>query len=222
VCYLPASESYLCEGVLSGASPRCQTPSKIRLMCTSPRVPTRNGFTLIELLIVIVIVAIISGMAIPRMSTSRYQADAAMRTVQAALQQAQRAAIQQQTDIIVSFDTVQGRIRLVYDNNNNRAIDPGEEVRWRPIEEGSRFYGPPKRIDGTTGAAVSGSNLATLEGYPTVYYHRNGAASGTFEVYLRSHSDTDADFRAVAVTQPTGRVELYRMTYKREWKRGSL
>jgi prepilin-type N-terminal cleavage/methylation domain-containing protein len=185
---------------------------------------SRTGFTLIELLMVIVLISILSGMAIPRMSTSRFRADAAMRSVQLVLQQAQRAAIQQQTDIIVSFDTVQGRIRVVYDKNNNRAIDAGEEVRWKSLEEGNKFTAPPKRINGSTGVAIVGPNVSTFgDGLPTVYYRRDGAVSSDFEVYMRpSTSSTVADFRGISVTQATGRVELYRLTEKQQWQRGSL
>lgn len=186
------------------------------------RPSARFGFTLFEVLVVLVIIAIVAGMAIPKMSTSGFRADASMRTVQAVLQQAQRSAIQRQSDIMVSFDLAGGRVRVVYDANNNHAIDGGEQVNWKPLEEGSLFATPPSAIRGTVASPVAGDNLAVSgEGYPTVYYRRNGSASSTFTVYLRSATDRLTDFRALNVTQATGRVELFRLSGNNKWSRGS-
>ena len=50
----------------------------------------RRGFTLLELIVVLIMVGIIAGMAVPRMNYEKYRADAAMRTVRTVLQGAQR------------------------------------------------------------------------------------------------------------------------------------
>jgi prepilin-type N-terminal cleavage/methylation domain-containing protein len=182
----------------------------------------RSGFTLIELLIVVVLIAIVTSMALPRIDTARFRADASMRAVQAVLQQAERSAVQRQTDVVVSFDIVNQRVRILYDANNDHAISDGEEFHWVYLEEGSHFATPTSGVNGSVGVPVYGPNMATSgEGYPTVSYRRDGASSTSFEVYLRSSSNTDDDFRALLVAQATGRVSLYHYG-NNAWHPGSL
>lgn len=181
----------------------------------------RVGFTLIEMMIVVTLIGIVSAIAIPRIRASGYKADAGMRTVQGALQQAQRSAIVRQTDVMVSFDTLGGRIRTVFDVNNNHVYDAGEELHWRPLEDGDRFGTPPKGVQLTAGAAVAGNSLSSRDGFPTVYYHRDGAVSSELEVYVRSSSPDSRDFRALHVRQATGRVQLYRYD-STTWKGAGL
>ena len=170
----------------------------------------REAFTLIELLIVVTIVGILAALALPRIRAAQFDADTGMHTVQIALQQAQRFAILRQTDVMVSFDTAGKRVRIVYDINNNHQYDPGEVMKWAPLDDGTRFVVPPSGVQMAGGASVVGSSLASRDNYPTVYYHRDGALSSELELYLTSHRADLTDERAIHVRQATGRVQLYR------------
>lgn len=174
------------------------------------RQSARSGVTLIELMIVISVMAIMSAIALPRLNVSGYRADAAMTTLQTVLQQAQRSAIVRQADVMVSFDTAGGRVRVVVDTNGNHSYDVGEDVRWHPLEEGARFATPPSGVQTAGGAPVVGSAIVTRDGYPTVFYHRDGAVSSELELFLRSARPDLGDFRALHVRQATGRVREYR------------
>jgi prepilin-type N-terminal cleavage/methylation domain-containing protein len=170
----------------------------------------RAGFTLIEMLIVITIIGIMAALALPRLRAASYDADAGMRTVQSALQQAQRIAIVRQTDVMVSFDTAGKRLRIVYDVNDNHQLDAGEEVHWKSLEPGDRFVTPPSGVQLSGAAAIVGNALATRNSYPTVYYHRDGALSSEIELYMSSYRPDLSDIRALHVRQATGRVQEYR------------
>jgi prepilin-type N-terminal cleavage/methylation domain-containing protein len=170
----------------------------------------RAGFTLIEMLIVVSVMGIIAAMALPRLRSAQFDADAGMRTIQAALQQAQRIAIVRQADVMVSFDTANARVRIVYDANNNHQLDAGEEVHWKPLEPGDRFVIPPAGVQMAAAASVVGTSLASRDNFPTVYYHRDGAVSSELELYISSNRINKSDVRAVHVRQATGRVQAYR------------
>lgn len=174
------------------------------------RQSVRAGVTLIELMIVISVMAIMGAIALPRLRIAGYRADAAMVSLQTVLQQAQRSAIVRQTDVMVSFDTAAGRVRVVVDANGNRAYDAGEDVRWHPLEEGARFATPPSGVQTAGGAPVTGSAIVSRDGYPTVFYHRDGAASSEVELFVRSARPGLGDFRALHVRQATGRIREYR------------
>lgn len=172
----------------------------------------RHGFTLLEIMIVIVLIAILGAMAIPRIHTASYKADEGAHVVQAVMQQGQRSAVQRQSNVVVSIDTVKNRVRTWNDVNNNFVVDTNESVRWRSLEEGNRFAKAPKGVNGGTPSSpiVSSNVKQSPDGYPSVIFRRDGAASGNVEVYLRSESTDTNDYRAIVVTQATGRVDMYR------------
>ena len=170
----------------------------------------RAGFTLIETLIVVTMIGILAAFAMPRLRAAAFDADTGMRTVQSALQQAQRSAIVRQTEVMVSFDTANTRIRIVYDVNNNHQYDPGEEVHWRPLEPTTRFAIPASGVQMLPIASVVGNALATRDNFPTIFFHRDGAVSSEVELYITSKRAAPDDMRALHMRQATGRVQVYR------------
>ena len=171
----------------------------------------RGGVTLLEILTVLVIVGVVAAFGLPRVDYSRFRADAAARVVRGALQQAQRNAIQRQHDVLVSFDLAQNRVRIVEDLNNDGIVGQGERVTWRPLEDGARFATPPVTIGGTRStSAIVGPRVRTVDGMPSITFHGNGSASSDVDVYVTTSRSAETDFRAVRVTQSTGRADWYR------------
>jgi prepilin-type N-terminal cleavage/methylation domain-containing protein len=178
------------------------------------------GFTLFELLVVLSVISILAAIALPKINLHQFRIDAGVRTVQGALMQAERYAVQRQHDMVVSFDVNGKRVITIDDQNNNGAADAGEKVISRPLEDGVRFLTPPTAIPGGTVAAIAGSKVKVLaNGYPSVIFHRDGAVSSDLQVYITSTRPDAKDFRALNVTQSTGHVDYYSNSTG-TWKRG--
>lgn len=176
----------------------------------------RKGFTLAEIMVVVVISGLMIVMAIPRIDTTKFKADAIATIVRTTLQTAQRQAITRQHDMVVSFDTTGERIRTFWDSNNDGSIATGsnaERVTWRGLDVGILFTDPAvKGVSGTTiSSPVSGAAIGTLTGYPTITFHRDGSASTDAEIYIKVAAHGPPWYRAVTVTQSTGRIEWYRL-----------
>lgn len=172
----------------------------------------RRGFTIIELLMVIALISIVSAFALPRLSLARYRADAAGRLVRTLMQTQQRNAITRQSNVIVSFDLVGNRIRMVQDYNNNDTLNVGDWVQYRHLEEGAHFVVPTwPGVNGTTlTAAVSGPALRTVSGLDGITFRRDGSASSDLEVYVAMRDAVKTEYRAVTVVASTGKTNMYK------------
>ena len=172
----------------------------------------RRGFTLLELVVVLIMVSVIAGMAVPRLNYEKYRADAAMRTVRTILQGAERNAIMRQTNVVVAFDVANSELHIIEDANNNCVYDSGERKTLRPLEEGSMLAPTSSGYSGSSAPAVGGNNLCSILGFPAIQFLRDGAASSDHEIYVTSSRGTTTDFRLVKVAMATGRADAYRYT----------
>jgi prepilin-type N-terminal cleavage/methylation domain-containing protein len=176
------------------------------------RAARRGGFTIIELLMVVAIISLVAAWALPKFSIARYRADAAGRLVRAQLQTAQRNAITRQSNVIVSFDLTNNRVRVVQDYNNNDTLNTGDRIEYRHLEEGARFVTPTwTGVGGTTpSAAISGSGMTTVSSMISVIFRRDGSASSDVEAYVTTRDAVREEFRAVTVTASTGKTDLWK------------
>lgn len=181
---------------------------------------SRRGFTMAETMIVLVVSGIMLTLALPKVDASKYKADAVAQIVRTTLQNAGRASITRQHDMIVSFDTTGERIRVAYDANNDGIINPGERVTYRGLDVGILFADPT--VNGVSGSAihapVSGAAVTRVTGYPTVTFHRDGSVSSDAEIYVSIAARGPKVYRAIVLTQATGRVDWYRLnTASNKW-----
>jgi prepilin-type N-terminal cleavage/methylation domain-containing protein len=182
----------------------------------------RAGYTLIELVTAMALMLIITAFAIPKVASTRFQMDANARLIRSVLQVAERLSVTRQYDVIVSFDLSRGMMRTVEDMDNDGQMGSAERASWRALEDGGRFGVPSSGVGGGgVGAAVVGGNLRTVDGMPSVIFHRNGAASSDVQIYLTSRVGAASDFRAVTVMQSTGRTEWFRRNGS-VWKEAGL
>jgi prepilin-type N-terminal cleavage/methylation domain-containing protein len=177
------------------------------------RTPSRRGFTLAEIMVVVVITGMMVALAIPRVDTTKWRADAIATIVRTTLQYAQRQAITRQHDMVVSFDTSGQRIRTFWDADNSGTITGTERVTWRGLDVGVLFTDPA--VNGISGThitiPVSGAQIATLTGFPTLTFHRDGSVSTDAEIYIKVAAHGPPWYRAIRLTQATGRVDWYRL-----------
>jgi len=173
----------------------------------------RRGFTLAEVMVVLVIAGMMIALAIPRVDTTKWRADAIATIVRTTLQYAQRQAITRQHDMVVSFDTTGERIRTFWDGNNSGTLNSTERVTWRGLDVGVLFTDPTVQgLSGTTiTLPVTGSQIRTLTGYPTVTFHRDGSVSTDAEIYIKVAAHGPPWYRAIRLTQATGRVDWFRL-----------
>ena len=173
----------------------------------------RAGFSMVEIIIVLVMMAVIAAMAIPKLNLSQFRADAAAQQVRSVFQTAQRTSLTRQFDVIVSVDTAQFGLRIAEDLNNDGTIQVSEWKFWRPTGEGNKFAIPPKGLNASTvTSSVIGAQLKIIDGMKSVIFHRDGSTSTDAEIYVQSEYKGRTDYRAISVTRATGRTELYRLS----------
>lgn len=182
-----------------------------------------SAFTLAELMIVVAISGMMIALAIPRIDTTKYKADAVAQIIRTTLQNASRTAVTRQHDMIVSFDTVGERIRLHWDANNDGLVTagpPAERVTYRGLDNGILFTDPS--VNGVSGTAIhspiTGSAVVSVAGMPTITFHRDGSVSSDAEIYVSIAARGPKWYRALVLTQATGRVDWYRLnTSTNKW-----
>lgn len=173
------------------------------------------------MLVAIAIMAVISAIAIPRINTQAFKQDSAARVARTALQIAGRLAVAKQFDVVVSFDLSNHQIRILEDRDNDGAADAGERVQWKVLEDGAIFETPTVALSGTATGPVTGSNLTTVDGMPSIIFRRNGAASSDLTLYIGAGRGKDKDMRAVTVLQSTGRASWFKYAAS-GWKEAGL
>jgi prepilin-type N-terminal cleavage/methylation domain-containing protein len=172
--------------------------------------PSRAGFSLAEIMIVIVVIGTLTALGMPRLDFEKYRVDAAVQNLRTVLSSAQRTALMRQYDVLVSIDTIHGALKWAEDANNDGVIQSTEHVRSFPMADNIVFFAPPVGVDGVSAASVGGSTLGTVNSLPTITFHRDGAATSDLTLYVASPANPARSYRAVRLTQSTGRTDWYR------------
>ena len=181
------------------------------------------GFTLVEVLVVVTIIGILAGLAMPAIDVTRFKVESGLQSVGSTLQAAQRESVGRQHNVVVSFDVVQNSVIVHFDANNDGIQNNGERVRFWPIDDALVFSrGPaPARVFG----AGPVSFPVGPTGLPTVTFRRSGSASAAGGLYVTSRqavaglAKRQNDTRAVEIVRATGRTEWFRYSGG-QWRRG--
>lgn len=175
------------------------------------------GFTLVEMLIVVVLIAITSAIALPKINVSRIRSKAAITTLGTTMLALQRDAIAKQHNVLVLIDSANASLRVVYDSTNDlritagermRAVDLGEEIVFgRPAGVAARPFGV---------AAVNFVQQEATTNLPMIILYRNGSASEAGGLYL---STIKAMAGQSGHQGETWSMEMVRATGRAEWMR---
>ena len=90
----------------------------------------QSGFTLIEMMIIIAIMAIFAGIAVPNFLSylPKHRLNGAARQVMGDLMAARMKAVSQNCDVRVAFVAYDAEYKIWTDSDNDGAIDSGEEI----------------------------------------------------------------------------------------------
>lgn len=191
-------------------------------MSTTPLLRSTRGVSLAELLAVVAIVGLTTAIVAPKIDLPHFGIEAAMRGIGTTLMAAQRDAVASQHDVIVSFDSAAGVLRIHWDADNDGTEDAGERVRILGVGDGVTF-GRPSGV-AARGFGTAPINFAVVNGRPAVIFRRNGSASESGGLYLtslralRPGANRLDDTRAIEFERATGRAEWFR--YRGSWARG--
>jgi prepilin-type N-terminal cleavage/methylation domain-containing protein len=190
----------------------------------------RRAYTLIEMLIVITMIAIITATTMPQVDYTAWRQDAAARAVRGAMMQAQAYAVNSQHNVFVLPDMVgMDKIYVVYDYNDNLTLDAGEHWITVPLQDGAIIAQPPTFLPGgapsgglyvpASTPAISLSVPASMTSSTVGWVFRpDGAVTASAQIYIGSKRGLAKDFRAISVTQATGRSDWYKLVNGTMWE----
>jgi prepilin-type N-terminal cleavage/methylation domain-containing protein len=170
------------------------------------------AFSLVELLIAMTLIAIVTTIAFPHIDMARLRVDGQGQAVRNVLMMAQRLAVTRGYDVVVSFDTAAGLLRVQEDPDADLVKDANERVTATKIEgdvvlqRGSAPVLSAGRTQGVNFTARAG-------GFPALVFHRDGSASEAGVFYLTTVRSLtgghQTDARAFEIARATGRVQAY-------------
>jgi Tfp pilus assembly protein FimT len=187
----------------------------------------QTGFSMLEVMLFITLAGILMALVVARVDVNRMQANSTVQMLSTTMVAAQREAITKQHDVILTFDQLNRRMRVLWDVNSNGTADPGEHTRMVNLDTRITFGlgGAPARAFGVQPINFS----KTVGGLPALIFHRNGSASGVGGFYITTTRAIAAaakgslkyadDTRAVEIVRATGRSEWFRYSSP-NWIRG--
>jgi Tfp pilus assembly protein FimT len=208
-------------------SRRASSGAMVPLTGGSPAVSHTAKFSMLEVMLAITLAGILMALVIARVDVNQMQANSTVQMLTATMVASQREAITRQHDMILTFDQLNRRVRVIWDLNSSGTADPGEHTRMVNLDSRITFGlgGVPARAFGIQPINFN----KTTGGLPALIFHRNGSASGVGGFYITTTRAIAAaakgsltyadDTRAIEIVRATGRSESFRYSSP-NWIRG--
>lgn len=200
---------------------------------------SQAGFSFVELILVVVIIAVLAAIALPRMwSRSKYAAEDQAKTLIDIFDEARQKALNQRKTFRVEINKTKNELRLIDEGDDATVATDDKILKKSKLNVQVTIGAPPSNVTGapTTTSPVSVPTYATST-YPlssgdekiTLRFKRNGQVvdTGTDNIgtgsqpagakiflYSKSSSGGAPDvIRAVTVLETTGDTSLYKCTF---------
>ncbi len=167
----------------------------------------RRGQSFLGLLLVLLVLALLTAYAAPKVNLTRYRSDAMARRATLVVAAAARVALYQRVRVVVRVDSAGKRLSTLIDRNGNGRRDAGEPETWTALDADTEIVDPPRSLPGP----AASTNL--------VVFRQSAGAAGDFVLYLTSDSAAPSAWRAVHVGRRSALVTLWRFDGTR-WSRG--
>ena len=170
-----------------------------------------DGFSLIELLVIMIMIAVVLGIAVPNFTAwvGRHKMNAAAQEVYFDLQLARASAIKNNNNVVVTFNGGNHTYSIHNDIDNDGNQDAGENVKNVGLKNQVQFGYNPGITD------MDGNNVTSaifFGGSSVVIFNARGESDRSGSLYLINPEDLgkrDDQMRAISIIQATGAVDLY-------------
>jgi prepilin-type N-terminal cleavage/methylation domain-containing protein len=199
-----------------------RSPSRAAFPLTgyAPASSYTAGFSMLEVMLAITLAGILLAIVIVRVDVNRMQANSTVQMLSTTMVASQREAITKQHDVILTFDQLNRRVRVIWDLNSSGTADPGDHIRMVNLDTRITFGlgGAPARAFGLQPINFN----KTIGGLPALIFHRNGSASGVGGFYITTNrAIAEAAKGSLKYADDTRAIEIVRATGRSEWFRHS-
>lgn len=161
------------------------------------------GATLLELLAAATVFGLFLTMTAPRVLPTTSAVDGGAQVVLNGLLRAQRLAVTEQRNVIVTFDLAERRLVIHLDANHDGEQGPDEPVSSLELSEGVEFGAGLARPRPHDAPPVSFGRDS--QDPPRVTFRRNGSVAEAGAVYLWVPGSGADEVRLVTVSRASGR-----------------
>jgi prepilin-type N-terminal cleavage/methylation domain-containing protein len=185
----------------------------LRLMKNSKQIylnRAKNGFSLIELIIVMAIISILVGFALPQVAASKraLRWEGISREITSQLRYARQQAIAQEKSFIVEYNDAD---KTLVTSNEDGSVIRRVSLVGGGVGLNEFVYGLPTELPTTAKSLPDKTNLTDIkDGKVSIVFTPNGGTSSSGALYIYNTSSPKETLRAISILSATGRVKTWR------------